>query len=190
MQCIYERSAEEETEDHHGTTSQYSITGHDQKGYWFKKNLKKTKPSVDEYSSLDDGLKYFDQAVGTGEVAEKGKKVKVHFDCMYKGIDVVSSRQARLLGGNRTISEPLEFVAGGAVAGAAVKKTTDTAGGLFAGSSGPKPPPALSSAVLGMKIGGKRSVIVPPEVGYGREGLQEIPPNGTFELQIELLSVG
>ena len=36
----------------------------------------------------------------------------------------------------------------------------------------------------------QRSVIVPPEVGYGREGLQEIPPNGTFELQIELLSVG
>lgn len=31
--------------------------------------------------------------------------LQVHFDCIYKGIDVVSSRQARLLGGNRTISE-------------------------------------------------------------------------------------
>ena len=41
------------------------------------------------------------------------------------------------------------------MAGAAVKKITDTANGLFAGSGGPKPPPALSSAVLGMKIGGK-----------------------------------
>ena len=29
----------------------------------------------------------------------------MHFDCIYRGIDVVSSRQARLLGGNRTISE-------------------------------------------------------------------------------------
>ena len=46
-------------------------------------------------------------------------------------------------------------MAGGQVAGAAVKKITDTAGGLFAGASGPKPPPALSSAVLGMKTGGK-----------------------------------
>ncbi len=27
--------------------------------------------------SADDGLKYFDQAVGSGAVAEKGKKVKV-----------------------------------------------------------------------------------------------------------------
>ena len=36
----------------------------------------------------------------------------------------------------------------------------------------------------------QRSVIVPPEVGYGGDGLQEIPPNGTFELRIELLSIG
>jgi hypothetical protein len=35
--------------------------------------------------------------------------VQVHFDCIYKGIDVVSSRQARLLGGNRTISEARGF---------------------------------------------------------------------------------
>ena len=51
--------------------------------------------------------------------------------------------------------QPIEFVAGGQVAGAAVKKITDTAGGLFTGTGGPKPPPALSSAVLGMKTGGK-----------------------------------
>ena len=36
----------------------------------------------------------------------------------------------------------------------------------------------------------QRSIIVPPELGYGKDGLQEIPPNGTFELEIELLSVG
>ena len=31
--------------------------------------------------------------------------MQVHFDCLYKGIDVASSRSARLLGGNRTIAE-------------------------------------------------------------------------------------
>ncbi len=30
----------------------------------------------------DDGLKYYDQAVGSGEIAEKGKKVKVQLSCM------------------------------------------------------------------------------------------------------------
>ena len=45
--------------------------------------------------------------MGSGDEVSAGKKVTVHFDCIYKGIDVVSSRQARLLGGNRTISEVL-----------------------------------------------------------------------------------
>jgi hypothetical protein len=31
--------------------------------------------------------------------------LQVHFDCRYKGIDAVSSRYARTLGGNRTIAE-------------------------------------------------------------------------------------
>ena len=35
----------------------------------------------------------------------------------------------------------------------------------------------------------QRSIIVPPDVGYGDKGLQEIPPNGTFELRVEVLSV-
>ncbi len=35
----------------------------------------------------------------------------------------------------------------------------------------------------------QRSVIVPPELGYGKQGLLEIPPDATFELQVQLLSV-
>lgn len=31
--------------------------------------------------------------------------LQVHFDCMYKSLDVVSSRSARLLGANRSIAE-------------------------------------------------------------------------------------
>jgi len=36
----------------------------------------------------------------------------------------------------------------------------------------------------------QRTVIVPPEYGYGDVGEQEIGPGQTFELQIELLAVG
>ena len=35
----------------------------------------------------------------------------------------------------------------------------------------------------------QRSIIVPPEQGYGKQGLLEIPPNATFELQVQVLSV-
>lgn len=50
--------------------------------------------------------------------------------------------------------QPFEFVAGQSVS-VSFKKAGDSAGGLFAGSGGPKPPPALSTAVIGMKPGGK-----------------------------------
>ena len=38
--------------------------------------------------------------------------LQVHFDCMYKSLDVVSSRSARLLGANRSIAEvsPLDVI--------------------------------------------------------------------------------
>lgn len=51
-------------------------------------------------------------------------------------------------------SQPFEFIAGEPI-NVSFKKAGDTAGGLFAGGSGPKPPPALSTAVIGMKPGGK-----------------------------------
>ena len=85
--------------------------------------------------------------------------------------------------------QPLTFTAGKKVM-MQEKQAGESAGGLFSGQSGPKPPPALSKAVIGMKQGGKRSVLVPPEQGYGSQGLLEIPPDATFELRIEVLSIG
>ncbi|KAK9834017.1 hypothetical protein WJX81_003195 [Elliptochloris bilobata] len=156
----------------------------------FRKELKKRKVAPEEYTALDDGSRVFDSTVGSGAEVTKGTRVKVHYDCVYKGLDVVSSRQSRLLGGNRTISEPFEFVAGAAVAGASPAKIVDTAGGLFTGQGGPTPPPALSTAVLGMRAGGKRSVLVPAELGFGQKGVGEIPPGATFEMRVEVLSAG
>uniref|UniRef100_A0A453L3Y5 peptidylprolyl isomerase n=1 Tax=Aegilops tauschii subsp. strangulata TaxID=200361 RepID=A0A453L3Y5_AEGTS len=39
----------------------------------------------------------------------------------------------------------------------------------------------LDLGVEGMKVGGQRLVIVPPELAYGKKGVQEIPPNATIE---------
>lgn len=51
--------------------------------------------------------------------------------------------------------QPLEFKAGQEVVAGGKEPTGESAGGLFSGASGPKPPPALSQAVMGMKPGGK-----------------------------------
>ncbi|KAK1304676.1 hypothetical protein QJS10_CPB11g02178 [Acorus calamus] len=101
---------------------------------------------LEDYMTSAEGLKYYDLVEGKGPKADNGSTVQVHFDCTYRGITAISSRESKLLAGNRSIAQ-----------------------------AAPKPPPAMYSITEGMKVGGKRRVIVPPEVGYGSKGMNEIP---------------
>ena len=48
----------------------------------------------------------------------------------------------------------------------------------------------FDQGLIGMAVGGKRRLIVPPSLAYGSTGSGKIPPNATLVFEIELLSIG
>jgi FKBP-type peptidyl-prolyl cis-trans isomerase len=124
-----------------------------------------TQTSKQEASNMA-GLQMTDVKVGDGTEATAGKLVSVHYTGWLYDENAADKHGAKF-DSSRDRGEPFQFPLGG---GRVIK--------------------GWDEGVQGMKIGGQRTLVIPPEMGYGARGAGGvIPPNATLVFDVELLGV-
>jgi len=113
--------------------------------------------------TMPDGLKIIDVKVGTGASPKTGQTCVMHYTGWLYENGVKGSKFDSSVDRN----EPFEFPIG---TGHVIK--------------------GWDEGVATMKVGGKRTLIIPPSLGYGARGAGGvIPPNATLMFDVDLLAV-
>jgi FKBP-type peptidyl-prolyl cis-trans isomerase FkpA len=113
--------------------------------------------------TTDSGLQYDDTHTGDGDMAATGQYVSVH----YTGWLWENGEKGEKFDSSLDRNDPFEFGLG---QGMVIK--------------------GWDEGVQGMKVGGKRTLLIPPDLGYGAYGAGGvIPPNATLVFEVELLEV-
>ena len=108
------------------------------------------------------GLKFSDIKIGTGAAPKAGQICVMH----YTGWLYQNGKKGAKFDSSVDRGEPFEFTIG---VGQVIK--------------------GWDEGVAGMKVGGKRTLIIPPDLGYGHLGQGTIPPHATLIFEVELLAV-
>jgi FKBP-type peptidyl-prolyl cis-trans isomerase len=105
-----------------------------------------------------------DLVVGTGTEATNGRTASVFYTLWYYNPNGTDGKGQQLQ--SNVGSTPFSFSVGG--------------NGVIQG---------WNRGVPGMRVGGRRRLVLPPELAYGAAGNQSIGPNATLVFEIELLNV-
>lgn len=125
-----------------------------------------TRATAADLNSHSGVLQMIDQKIGTGVQAEAGQTVTVHYTGWLEDKNATDEK-GKKFDSSRDRNQPFSFSLG---AGQVIK--------------------GWDEGVVGMKVGGERTLVIPPELGYGSRGAGGvIPPNATLIFEIQLLSV-
>jgi peptidylprolyl isomerase len=122
------------------------------------------KPSAytsDDLVTTENGVQYYDISQGDGPLAEEGITAVTHYTIWVKG----DSEDTFITSSSN--SQPVTFLIG-------------TVEIVF---------PGWDEGIRGMQQGGKRLLIVPPDLALGEMGSGDIPPNATLVMEIELVEL-
>ena len=119
-----------------------------------------------QQSNSSRNSRMIEHKVGTGAEAVAGKTVAVHYTGWL--FDAAApENKGKKFDSSRDRGDTFKFPLGG--------------GRVIAG---------WDQGVAGMKVGGQRTLVIPPELGYGARGAGGvIPPNATLVFDVELLGV-
>jgi FKBP-type peptidyl-prolyl cis-trans isomerase FkpA len=101
-----------------------------------------------------------DIRVGTGAEATAGRAVTVNYTLWLYSASAAENKGRRLQAG----TFPFVLGTGGAIRG-------------------------FDQGVVGMRVGGLRRLVIPPELAYGSQGQGDVPPNATLVFEVELTNV-
>src|SRR6266404_4928175 len=149
------------------------MPGHDEIRASFRRDLALDRPPAVTPSAMaqspgktmttSSGLQITDSKVGAGATPKPGQTAVVH----YTGWLYQDGAKGKKFDSSVDRGQPFEFPLG----------QRRVIGGWDEG-------------VATMKVGGKRTLIIPPELGYGARGAGGvIPPNATLIFDVELLDV-
>lgn len=126
------------------------------------------EPAASHHAGAADvtTLEKIDTQVGTGEEADIGKTAKVHYTgWLYDA--AAEGHKGRKFDSSHDRGDTFVFLLG---AGRVIK--------------------GWDQGVLGMKVGGKRTLIIPSSMAYGSQGAgRVIPPNAALVFDVELIDL-
>jgi FKBP-type peptidyl-prolyl cis-trans isomerase len=116
-------------------------------------------PTAEKPVKTPSGLTYIDIVKGTGVEAEPGRVVRIHYIAWVTKTQYMFDYRDAATG-------PLAFRIG--------------AGGVL---------PGLDQGVRGMRVGGKRRLLIPPRLGLGSHRSERVGPNSSLTYDVELVAV-